>query len=183
MGVKITVDSATLANKGLEVIEACRLFDFDADDVQVVVHPESIVHSLVRLKDGVVYAQLSEPDMKHPILSALRFPKIEKNSMRPFDLTDTEKPRIDDFPMLRFAFNAAKIGKSAPIAFNAANEIAVGYFVNGKIPFYKIADSVEFTLSQKKWNDDVRDLADIMEADKTAREISLSYFSKIAGKS
>jgi len=89
MGVKITIDSATLGNKGLEVIEAVRLFDVKASQVQVVVHPQSVIHSLVRTKDGIVYGQFSEPDMKHPILQALDWPDVKESFMKPFDLTDT----------------------------------------------------------------------------------------------
>lgn len=133
MGTKITVDSATLGNKGLEVIEAKRLFGFDTKQIEVVVHPESIIHSLVRTNDGIVYAQLSEPDMKHPIIQALDWPEVKHNFMKPFDLTDTatgsrtltfEKPRMDDFPLLKLAFKAAEKDNCHPIAFNAANEIA-----------------------------------------------------------
>ena len=138
MGVKITIDSATLGNKGLEVIEATRLFGVAPDKIQVVVHPQSVIHSLVRTKDGIVYGQFSEPDMKHPILQALDWPIVKSNFMRPFDLTDElflgtdgkrtltfEKPRTKDFPMLSLAFSAAKKDKGYTIAYNAANEIAV----------------------------------------------------------
>ncbi len=184
MGVKITVDSATLANKGLEVIEACRLFDFDAKDIFVVVHPESIVHSLVRLKDGVVYAQMSEPDMRHPILSALTFPKIKKNSMKPFDFTDVvgekrvltfEKPRTEDFPLLDAAFFSAQKDAAFPIAFNAANEIAAQAFIDGKIGFPKIAEIVTDVLKNGQWTESVRDLTDVFEADKNAREKAKAF--------
>lgn len=186
MGVKITVDSATMANKGLEVIEACRLFGFAADDVQVVVHPESVVHSLVRLKDGAVYAQLSEPDMRHPILSALTWPDVRANSMRPFDLTDTadgrrtltfERPRLGDFPLLPLAYRAARGGGSETIAYNAANEVAAAAFIDGRIPFARIAETVAAAMDRPLWSNPPRDLADVFEADAAARREAGSALS------
>ncbi|MBQ7538058.1 MAG: 1-deoxy-D-xylulose-5-phosphate reductoisomerase [Treponema sp.] len=181
MGVKITIDSATLGNKGLEVIEASRLFDVTASQIQVVVHPQSVIHSLVRTKDGIVYGQFSEPDMKHPILQALDWPKIEKNFMCPFDLTDTsdgkrtltfEKPRMDDFPMLGLAFECVEKGGAAPIAYNAANEIAVQAFIDGKISFMQIAELVGRVLHGSDWSKNPRDLNDVFEADKLARTLT-----------
>ena len=181
MGVKITIDSATLGNKGLEVIEASRLFDVTASQIQVVVHPQSVIHSLVRTKDGIVYGQFSEPDMKHPILQALDWPIIEKNFMRPFDLTDTsdgkrtltfEKPRMDDFPMLGLAFECVEKGGAAPIAYNAANEIAVQAFIDGKISFMQIAELVGRVLHGSDWSKNPRDLNDVFEADKLARTLT-----------
>ena len=182
MGVKITIDSATLGNKGLEVIEAVRLFDVKASQVQVVVHPQSVIHSLVRTKDGIVYGQFSEPDMKHPILQALDWPEIKSDFMRPFDLTDTsdgsrtltfEKPRVKDFPLLGLAFECAENGGSYPIVFNAANEIAVQSFIDGKISFLEISDLVAAVLHGYDWSSSPRDLADVFAVDKAAREKSL----------
>lgn len=179
MGVKITIDSATLANKGLEVIEAARLFDVGAEHIQVVVHPQSVVHSLVRTKDGAVYAQLSEPDMRHPILQALDWPETRRNFMRPFDLTDTpdgrrelsfEKARPDDFPMLSLAFECAEKGGSYPVAFNAANEVAAALFIDGKIGFMDIPEIVGKVLHDSDWTDAPRDLDDVFRADALARE-------------
>lgn len=142
MGKKITIDSASLANKGLEVIEATRLFGFDTEHVKVVVHPQSLVHSIVRTNDGMLYAQISDPDMKHPIFQSLVYPKNEKNYLKPFDLFDKEltftKPRYDDFPMLKYAYEAAKQNGGYTIAFNAANEIAVAKFINKEIGFLEI---------------------------------------------
>ena len=181
MGVKITIDSATLGNKGLEVIEAVRLFGVSASQVQVVVHPQSVIHSLVRTKDGIVYGQFSEPDMKHPILQALDYPETRENFMKPFDLTDTtdgkrtltfEKPRFDDFPLLALAFECAEKSASYPIAFNAANEIAVKAFIDGKIGFLQIAETVEKVLHGTDWSQNPRDLSDVFEADKQARQQS-----------
>lgn len=177
MGKKITIDSATMGNKGLEVIEARRLFGFPADDIQVVVHPQSIVHSLVRTTDGIVYAQCSEPDMKHPIMQALDYPQTSANFMRPFDLTDTadgtrtltfEKPRYDDFPLLRLAFDAARNDNAYPIAFNAANEIAAGAFIDGQIGFTDIARVVE-NVMEHDWSGTIRDMQDVFVADTEAR--------------
>ncbi|WP_407428992.1 1-deoxy-D-xylulose-5-phosphate reductoisomerase [Treponema sp.] len=181
MGVKITIDSATLGNKGLEVIEAVRLFDVRAEQVQVVVHPQSVIHSLVQTKDGIVYGQFSEPDMKHPILQALDWPEILPSFMKPFDLTDTldgtrtltfEKPRTDDFPMLSLAFECAKKSASYPIVFNAANEVAVQAFIENKIGFLEIAELVKNVIHKYEWTKIPRDLSDVFEADKLAREKS-----------
>ncbi len=178
MGKKITVDSATLGNKGLEVIEARRLFDFSTDAIQVVVHPQSIIHSLVRTKDGIVYGQFSEPDMKHPIIQALDFPFVNSDFMKPFDLTDTadgqrtltfEKPRYDDFPLLRLAFEAAKKDAAYPIVFNAANEIAAWAFIDEKIGFTDIADIVGGVM-KNDWSDEIRDMKDVFAADTEARK-------------
>ncbi|WP_191014716.1 1-deoxy-D-xylulose-5-phosphate reductoisomerase [Treponema zioleckii] len=190
MGVKITIDSATLGNKGLEVIEAKRLFNLSADQIKVVVHPQSIIHSLVRTKDGIVYGQFSEPDMKHPILQALDWPKINRNSMRPFDLTDSlftnneckrtltfEKPRTDDFPMLKLAYDAARNDNCYPIAFNAANEIAVQSFIDGKIGFTQIPETVSSVL-EKDWSKEIYDLKDIFETDSLARDYARSFLPK-----
>ena len=137
MGPKITIDSSTLANKGLEVIEAAYLFEKPYNKIDVVVHPQSIIHSLVRTNDGMLYAQLSDPDMKHPIFGALSWPENNKTYLEPFDLFDKEltfyRPRTDDFPLLKMAFECVKNGGSYPIVFNAANEIAVDDFINQKI--------------------------------------------------
>lgn len=184
MGVKITIDSATLGNKGLEVIEAVRLFDVKASQVQVVVHPQSVIHSLLRTKDGIVYGQFSEPDMKHPILQALDWPEVKNNFMKPFDLTDTadgkrtltfEKPRTDDFPMLALAFESAEKGGSYPIVFNAANEIAVQAFIDGRIAFLQIGEMVAKVLHGSDWSNNPRDLRDVFEADRLAREMAKKF--------
>lgn len=182
MGQKITVDSATLGNKGLEVIEACRLFNMDTSKISVVVHPQSIIHSLVRTKDGIVYGQFSEPDMKHPIIQALDWPECKTDFMKPFDLCDTadgsrtltfEKPRYDDFPLLKLAFECAKKSNCYPIAFNAANEIAAWAFIEGKISFTKISEIVAGTIEQD-WSSPVTDIEKVLEADKLARSIANS---------
>ena len=176
MGKKITVDSATLANKGLEVIEASRLFDIEVGKIQVVVHPESLIHSLVRAKDGLLYAQISEPDMKRPILGALNWPSVEKNHLQKFDLFDKTmtffRPRLKDFPMLEYGFEAAKNSKSYTIAYNAANEIAVKAFIDGKIGFTAISRIVRSVLD-KDWSLSPSTFEEVFEADKKARLFAL----------
>lgn len=176
MGKKITIDSATLANKGLEVIEAARLFETDAQNIQVVIHPQSFVHSLVRTKDGMLYAQISDPDMKHPIISALNWPNIEETHLSPFELFDTTmtffKPRTNDFPMLEYGFEAAKNSKSYTIAYNAANEIAVQAFIDGKIGFTAISRVVR-TVLDKDWSSTPKSFDDVFEVDKMARKLTL----------
>ena len=172
MGKKITIDSSTLANKGLEVIEAAFLFDVEADQIDVVVHPQSLIHSLVRTNDGELYAQISEPDMKHPILGALNWPENKACYLKPFDLFDHEmtffKPRMDDFPLLSYAFECVKLKKGYPIAFNAANEIAVHAFINKKINYPTIAKIVRSVLN-KDWNINLDSFETVFEIDKKAR--------------
>ncbi|MDE5899324.1 MAG: 1-deoxy-D-xylulose-5-phosphate reductoisomerase [Treponemataceae bacterium] len=175
MGRKITVDSATLANKGLEVIEAVRLFNVPAERVQVVVHPQSLIHSLVRTKDGMLYAQISDPDMKHPILSALTWPEVRANYLQPFELFDATmtffRPRMRDFPMLEYAFEAARKEKSYTIAYNAANEVAVHAFLEHKISFNVISRIVR-TVLDKDWTDVPRTLDDVFAQDEKARRLA-----------
>ena len=184
MGKKITVDSATLANKGLEVIEAGCLFDFSASKVKVVVHPQSLIHSLVRTKDGLLYAQISEPDMRRPIWGALTWPRVMGNSLSPFDLASCGAmtffaPRLDAFPMLSMAFECAQKGASYPIAFNAANEVAVEAFLQGRIPFPEIAGVTQKTL-QCDWSARSDELDAILDADRRARDEARVHVSKAA---
>ena len=175
MGPKITVDSSTLANKGLEVIEAAFLFDVNAEQIEVVVHPQSLVHSLVRTNDGMLYAQISDPDMKHPIFSALTWPENKKTYLPPFELFDKEmtffKARTDDFPLLDYAFECAKLKNCYPVAFNAANEVAVHAFLDGKIKYTKIAKIVRQVLD-KGWNTELDSFETVFESDKKARKIA-----------
>lgn len=160
MGKKITVDSATLANKGLEVIEAKWLYDVDYDQIQVVVHPQSMIHSMVEFVDGAVMAQLGMPDMKVPIQYALtypertlaNFPKMDFWQMK--DLT-FEKPDFDTFVALKLAYQAGKRGGTMPCVFNAANEIAVNAFLNEKIKFLQIYDVIEQTMQAHKWSETI----------------------------
>jgi 1-deoxy-D-xylulose-5-phosphate reductoisomerase len=172
MGKKITIDSATLANKGLEVIEACRLFGFSPDAVKVVVHPQSIVHSLIRTRDGMLYAQLSDPDMKHPILSALTWPDYTDNVLEPFSLFDHEltffPPKTENFPLLGYAFEAARAEKSYTIAYNAANEVAALAFIDKKIQFNDIPRIVR-TVLDKDWSMEPDSFETVFSADTEAR--------------
>lgn len=177
MGKKITIDSATLANKGLEVIEATKLFEVPTDKIEVVVHPQSLIHSLVQTNDGVLYAQISDPDMKRPIFAALTYPNVEKNYLEPFNLFDKTmtffKPRLNDFPMLSYAFEVAKKEKSYTIAYNAANEVAVEAFLENKIDFTTISRVVRSVLD-KDWTMEVKNFDDVFAQDKKAREYTLA---------
>ncbi|HTS17074.1 MAG TPA: 1-deoxy-D-xylulose-5-phosphate reductoisomerase [Verrucomicrobiae bacterium] len=148
MGQKITIDSATLFNKGLEMIEARWLFDVEVDRVDVVIHPQSVVHSMVEFRDGSILAQLSMPDMRYPIQYALTGPRRSPNSMPPTDLAKIgsltfESPDREKFPSLRLAHEAGRVGGTMPAVFNAANEVAVARFVDGKIGFLQIFETVE----------------------------------------
>ena len=170
MGKKITIDSATLMNKGLEVIEAKWLFDVELDQIEVVVHPQSIVHSMVGYEDGAVIAQLGLPDMKVPIQYALTYPKRVKNSFPKINFFEYnnltfEKPKIDKFPCLSLAYRAIKTGGTMPTVLNAANEIAVARFINREISFTDIAKLIEMAMNAYTYT-----IEDVLEADKWARE-------------
>ena len=174
MGKKITIDSATLMNKGLEVIEAKWLFNVDLEQIEVVVHPQSIVHSMVGYEDGAVIAQLGLPDMKVPIQYALTYPKRVKNSFPKINFFEYnnltfEKPKIDKFPCLSLAYKAIKTGGTMPTVLNAANEIAVARFINREISFIDIPKLIEMAMSAytEKYNYTIKD---VLEADKWARE-------------
>lgn len=143
MGPKITIDSATLMNKGLEVLEAHHLFDVSLDQIEVVVHPQSIVHSLVEFHDGSVKAQLGWPDMRLAIQEALTYPVRVPRAMRPLDLTAVgrlgfERPDLETFPALEYAYQAGRTGGTMPVVLNASNEVAVEAFLQGRIPFTAI---------------------------------------------
>lgn len=173
MGKKITIDSSTLANKGLEVIEATRLFSIPTDKIKVVIHPQSLVHSLVRTNDGMLYAQISDPDMKHPIFQSLVYPENKTNFLTPFDLFDKEltfsKPRYDDFPMLKYAYEAAKKNGGYTIAYNAANEIAVKKFIEKKINFLDIP-KITYAVLQNDFTYTPSTFDDIFKIDLLARK-------------
>ena len=152
MGNKITIDSATMMNKGLEVIEAKWLFGVPVDKIEVVVHPQSIIHSLVQFQDGAVKAQLGLPDMKLPIQYALTYPARFQNDFPRLSLTDCasltfEKPDFEAFPCLNLAYQASKRGGNAPCVLNAANEISVAQFLNDEIGFLDIPRQIEYALS------------------------------------
>lgn len=176
MGNKITIDSATLANKGLEVIEAAYLFDVTAEQIEVVVHPQSLIHSLVRTNDGMLYAQISDPDMKHPIFGALTWPENKQTYLEPFDLFDQTmtffRPRINDFPLLSYAFECVKAGNGYTIAFNAANEVAVHAFLDKKVSFMTIARIVRSVLDHK-WPQKVNSFDEVFDIDTKARQLAM----------
>ncbi len=153
MGPKITIDSATLFNKGLEMIEARYLFDIEIDRVDVVVHPQSVVHSMVEYRDGSILAQLGVPDMRHPIQYALTWPRRLPNSMPPTDFAAIgqltfEAPDCARFPSLDLARAAGRAGGTMPAVFNAANEVAVDRFVNGTIGFLQIFETVRTVMDR-----------------------------------
>ncbi|MCL2411680.1 MAG: 1-deoxy-D-xylulose-5-phosphate reductoisomerase [Treponema sp.] len=172
MGKKITIDSATMANKGLEIIEAHGLFDLPPEKIKVVIHPQSIVHSMIRLCNGVFYAQLSKPDMRHPIHDALYWPQPSQSNLEPlnFDSLTLEfsKPDTKKFPMLALAWEAAKMGGLYPCVYNAANEIAVEAFLNNKIAFLDIPKITE-KVFESDWSGGCDNFEVILNADKKAR--------------
>jgi 1-deoxy-D-xylulose-5-phosphate reductoisomerase len=174
MGPKITIDSATLANKGLEVIEAHFLFALPYDRIEVVVHPTSIVHGLVRFRDGAAVAHLGYPDMRVPISYALTYPERAETPVPSLDLTrgplEFFEPDVETFRMLALARNAGERGGTYPCAYNAANEEAVTAFLDGRIGFLDIAALVEEALSLVD-GAPARDLDELREADSRAREL------------
>lgn len=174
MGRKISIDSATLMNKGLEVIEAKWLFDVSVENIDVVVHPQSIVHSLVEYQDGSVLAQLGIPDMRIPIAYALSYPERLDLSLQPLQLSqcgnlEFTEPDYDRFPSLKLAFDAISRGGVMPAVLNAANEVAVDGFLNNRITFLRIAEIVSETMKNiDKGSEDSLD--DILAADNAARD-------------
>jgi 1-deoxy-D-xylulose-5-phosphate reductoisomerase len=178
MGQKITIDSATMMNKGLEVIEARWEFDMHPDGIEVVIHPQSVVHSMVRYQDGSIIAQLGIPDMRIPIAYALSFPHRLKGSWRPLDLTQhgelnflpVEKSR---YPALALAYAALRDGGTMPAVLNGANEVAVAAFLGGRIGFREIHRIIEKTMHRHK-NKRAREIGQILEVDRWARENALS---------
>jgi 1-deoxy-D-xylulose-5-phosphate reductoisomerase len=176
MGPKITVDSATLANKGLELIEAHFLFGLEYERIEVVLQPTSVVHALVRFRDGASLAHLGYPDMRVPISFALTYPERAATPVPPFDFSqglvlEFEPPDSETFPMLALARWAGEEGGTYPCAFNAANEIAVAAFMEGRLPFLGIAAAVEETLAEVE-GAHARDLDDLVEADAAARRLA-----------
>ena len=174
MGRKISIDSSTLMNKGLEVIEAKWLFDVDVEDIEVVVHPQSIIHSMVSFKDSSVMAQLGCPDMRLPIEYALTYPERSKTDFERLDLAKIatltfEKPDMETFPCLELAFKALKLGGTYPAVLNSANEFLVNEFLNDKIGFYDIPYYIERSLQHHN-NRSNPTLEDILEVDKETRE-------------
>jgi 1-deoxy-D-xylulose-5-phosphate reductoisomerase len=176
MGPKITIDSATLANKGLELIEAHFLFGLEYERIEVVVHPTSVVHSLVRFRDGAALAHLGYPDMRVPISYALTYPARAATPIEPLDLAgglvlEFEAPDLETFPMLALARGAGEEGGTYPCAYNAANEVAVAAFLEGRLPFPGIPALVEETLGAVD-GAPARDQDDLIEADAAARRVA-----------
>ena len=174
MGPKITIDSATLMNKGLEVIEARWLFGLDVSDIEVLIHPEAIVHSMVEFRDGSILAQLGVTDMKLPIQYALSYPERWESGLKQIDFSKVgrltfSRPDFDKFPALRLAIEVAKKDQTFPCVLNAANEVAVDAFLNGEIKFSKIYRVVEKVISRHRPQKNP-DLDDIWKADCWARE-------------
>jgi len=170
MGPKITIDSATLANKGLELIEAHFLFGLAYERIEVVIHPSSIMHGLVRFRDGAAIAHLGYPDMRVPISYALNHPDRAVTAVPPLGLQTLEffEPDLETFPLLGLAREAGERGGTYPCAFNAANEVAVGAFLEGRIAFLDIASAVEDVLGRVD-GAAARDLEELIEADARAR--------------
>jgi len=176
MGRKISVDSASMMNKGLELIEACWLFDARPEQVEVVIHPQSVIHSMVDYVDGSVLAQLGNPDMRTPIAHALAWPERIESGVSALDLLRTgslnfEAPDLQRFPCLRIARQAAQDGGTAPAMLNAANEVAVDAFLDGRIRFTEIASIIEAVLDQEA-SVPARCLADVLAADAQARTLA-----------
>jgi 1-deoxy-D-xylulose-5-phosphate reductoisomerase len=183
MGPKITVDSATLANKGLELIEAHFLFGLSYERIEVVVHPSSIVHALVRLRDGSTLAHLGHPDMRIPISFGLTYPERDATSIPGLDFSagltlEFEQPDTDRFPLLRLGREAGERGGTYPCAYNAANEVAVAAFLLGRIGFLDIAALVEDALSDVD-GAPARDLAELVEVDAEVRRLATGRLAPV----
>jgi 1-deoxy-D-xylulose-5-phosphate reductoisomerase len=183
MGRKISVDSATLMNKGLELIEACWLFGVAPDDVEIVVHPQSVVHSMVEYVDGSVLAQLGNPDMRTPIAHALAWPERRESGVESLDVVRRarltfEAPDVDRFPCLGLAQRAARAGGTAPVLLNAANEVAVQAFLEGRLNFTAIPVVIEGVLNRLS-SGPVRSLKSILDADAAARAAAAEAIGRL----
>ncbi|MCL4474962.1 MAG: 1-deoxy-D-xylulose-5-phosphate reductoisomerase [Nitrospirae bacterium] len=182
MGKKVTIDSATLMNKGLEVIEASHLFGLEADRIDVLVHPQSIVHSMVEFSDGGLLAQISMPDMRGPIAYALSYPQRLENTVPPLELDTIGKltfyrPDSESFPCLGFAYDALREGGTMPAVLNAANEVMVNAFLKGRISFTQIPVIIKKTMHSHK-TQKAAELDAVIEADRWAREKAEEYIKK-----
>ena len=183
MGAKITIDSATLMNKGLEVIEAHWLFGFTADQIDIVVHPESVVHSMIELVDGSVIAQMGVTDMRHAIQYALTYPDRHGSELPPLDLTalstlNFEPPDPDRFPCLALAYRALRAGGTLPAAMNAANEAAVQAFIDERISLTDIPMVIEAVMNRHH-TEPANELNTILEADRSARIAAASEIQRV----
>ncbi len=179
MGPKITVDSATMINKGLEIIEAMQLFDIPSKKIDVIIHPQSIIHSMIEFVDSSVIAQMSYPDMKLPIAYALFYPERVSGDFGRLDLADIAQltfinPDFEKFPLLRLAYRVAEIGGTAPAVYNAANEVAVEAFLNESLDFWRIPDIIINAIDK---HNAVKDptLEDILAADKWGRQTAAKF--------
>ena len=185
MGRKISVDSATMMNKGLEFVEACWLFDATPDQIEVVVHPQSVIHSMVEYADGSVLAQMGNPDMRTPIAHALAWPERIDSGVASLDFMavarlDFEAPSFERFPGLRLSIESARAGGIMPAVLNAANEVAVEAFLQEQIRFTAIPEVLERVLAETS-NREPTDLTVVKEADQLARERAQSIISSIRG--
>lgn len=184
MGAKITIDSATLMNKGLEVIEARWLFGFDADEISIVVHPESVVHSMIELVDGSVIAQMGVTDMRHAIQYALTYPERYSSELPPLDLARLsslhfEEPDLDRFPCISLAYRALRSGGTLPAAMNAANEEAVQAFIDEHISFSDIPQVIKSVMDSHRTSE-VKDLDAVVDADQSARAAAQSVIMRLS---
>ncbi len=183
MGNKVTIDSASMMNKGLEVIEARWLFDLDPDQIKVIIHPQSVIHSMVHFADGSVKAQMGVPDMRVPILYALGYPVRLKSDLPRLDFKTSSnltffEPDTDRFRNLSLAFRALKKGGNMPCILNAANEVAVNSFLSGKTGFVQMSDVVEYTMENTEYIA-VPGLGYLESSDQMARETAVKYVNKL----
>ncbi|HET6853982.1 MAG TPA: 1-deoxy-D-xylulose-5-phosphate reductoisomerase [Pyrinomonadaceae bacterium] len=186
MGAKITIDSATLMNKGLEVIEAHWLFGFGPDEIDILVHPESVVHSMIEMIDGSVIAQMGVTDMRHAIQYALTYPERHSCQLPPLDLTAVsglhfETPDLDRFPCVALAYRALREGGTLPAAMNAANEEAVSAFINERVCLTEIPQIIEAVMNAHS-NQPASDIQTVLEADHQARLAALTVIEELGDK-
>ena len=186
MGAKITIDSATLMNKGLEVIEAHWLFGFEADQISIVVHPESVVHSMIELVDGSIIAQMGVTDMRHAIQYALTYPERHASELAPLDLTrlsslNFEPPDTERFPCIPLAYRALKEGGTTPAALNAANEEAVRAFIEERIGLTDIPRVIGVVMDQHD-RQEANTLEAVLKADREARLAASSVIEDLAAR-
>jgi 1-deoxy-D-xylulose-5-phosphate reductoisomerase len=184
MGQRITIDSATLMNKGFEVIEACRLFNLPPDQVKVMVHPQSTIHSMVEFVDGSILAQFSVTDMRLPILYALTYPERIASDMR-FPVMNLrhlefQPPDVEKFPCLRLAYEAAEAGGAKTVALNAADEVAVAAFLEGSIGFTDIPQVIEAVLGETETGK-MESIKQVLESDSEARRLARERVIRIGG--
>ena len=182
MGRKITLDSATLMNKGLEILEAAALFGFGADEISVLIHPQSIVHSMVEYRDGTIMANLSLPDMRLPIQYALTYPSRLPSPAAFLDLTELGglsfyKPDLERFVSLRLAYDALRAGGVYPVVYNAANEAAADAYFENRLKFSQIEDCVAFAMENAK-NFRICDISDVYNVDSDARQSANDYIER-----